>query len=90
MITDETFESDDRKDPPWDASDGEGGGGRRLVVDLDGYEGPLDMLLALARRQKVDLARISILQLADQYVDYIEAAQDLDLDIAADHLVMAA
>ena len=90
MITDETFESDDRKDPPWDASDGEGGDGRRLVVDLDGYEGPLDMLLALARRQKVDLARISILQLADQYVDYIEAAQDLDLDIAADHLVMAA
>ena len=91
MITEETFESDDRKDPSWDAGDGgEGGDGRRLVVDLDGYEGPLDMLLALARRQKVDLARISILQLADQYVDYIEAAQDLDLDIAADHLVMAA
>jgi len=65
-------------------------GGRHLVVDLDGYEGPLDMLLALARQQKVDLARISILQLAEQYLDYIERARDLDLDVAADYLVMAA
>lgn len=83
-MTAEPFESDEHTDARWD------GDGRRLVVDLDGYEGPLDMLLGLARRQKVDLARISILQLADQYIDYIERARDLDLDIAADHLVMAA
>ena len=83
----ETFESDhngERGGPRWD------GTGQRLFVDLDGYEGPLDMLLALAREQKVDLANISILQLADQYLAYIERARDLDLDIAADHLVMAA
>lgn len=83
-----TFESDDKHEAHWDGlrEDDE----RRLVVDLDGYEGPLDVLLTLARQQKVDLARISILQLAEQYVDYIERARDLDLDIAADHLVMAA
>ena len=81
-MTDDAFDSDE----PLNAA----GDQRRLVVDLDGYEGPLDMLLALARQQKVDLARISILQLADQYVDYIERARELDLDIAADHLVMAA
>ena len=83
-MTVEPFESDERGGPRWE------GEGRRLFVDLDGYEGPLDMLLALAREQKVDLARISILQLADQYLDYIERARELDLDIAADHLVMAA
>ncbi len=83
-MTVEPFESDEHTDAHRD------GDGRRLVVDLDGYEGPLDMLLGLARKQKVDLARISILQLADQYIDYIERARDLDLDIAADHLVMAA
>ena len=83
-MTDEPFESDVEQIPLAD------GDQRRLVVDLDGYEGPLDMLLALARQQKVDLARISILQLAEQYVDYIERAHELDLDIAADHLVMAA
>ena len=71
MMTDEQFESDDQKAAPWDDAGGRGDG-RRLVVDLDGYEGPLDMLLALARQQKVDLARISILQLADQYVDYLD------------------
>ena len=83
-MTVEPFDSDEQKDTQRYGDD------RRLVVDLDGYEGPLDMLLALARQQKVDLARISILQLAEQYVDYIERARDLDLDIAADHLVMAA
>lgn len=61
-----------------------------LVVDLDGYEGPIDMLLALARDQKVDLTRISILQLADQYLAFISAARLLKLEIAADYLVMAA
>jgi segregation and condensation protein A len=59
-------------------------------VDLDGYEGPLHLLLDLARRQKVDLAKISILNLADQYLDYIRTAQDLRVDLAADYLLMAA
>jgi segregation and condensation protein A len=61
-----------------------------LVVDLEGFEGPIDMLLTLAREQKVDLTRISILKLADQYLAYIAAARRLRLEIAADYLVMAA
>jgi segregation and condensation protein A len=61
-----------------------------LVVDLEGYEGPIDMLLTLAREQKVDLTKISILALADQYLAYISAARRLRLEIAADYLVMAA
>ncbi len=61
-----------------------------LVVDLEGYEGPIDMLLTLAREQKVDLTKISILQLADQYLAFIAAARQLRLEIAADYLVMAA
>jgi len=61
-----------------------------LVVDLEGYEGPIDMLLTLAREQKVDLTKISILALADQYLAYITAARRLRLEIAADYLVMAA
>jgi segregation and condensation protein A len=61
-----------------------------LVLDLDGYEGPIDLLLALAREQKVDLARISILQLADQYLAFIAQQSRLELEIAADYLVMAA
>ncbi|MEZ5764765.1 MAG: ScpA family protein [Xanthobacteraceae bacterium] len=61
-----------------------------LVVDVEGYEGPLDLLLALARHQKVDLAKISILALADQYLTFIEAARKLRLEVAADYLVMAA
>ncbi len=61
-----------------------------FVVDLDGFEGPLDMLLALARTQKVDLAKISILALADQYLGFIEEARKLRLELAADYLVMAA
>jgi segregation and condensation protein A len=63
---------------------------RPLLVDLDVYEGPLDVLLALAREQKVDLVKISILKLADQYLAFIEEARDLRLEIAADYLVMAA
>jgi len=62
----------------------------RLVVDLEGFEGPLDLLLALARDQKVDLKRISILRLADQYLDFIAHARRLRLEVAADYLVMAA
>jgi segregation and condensation protein A len=61
-----------------------------LVVDLEGYEGPIDMLLTLAREQKVDLTKISLLALADQYLAYISAARRLRLEIAADYLVMAA
>ncbi|MFN0044731.1 MAG: segregation and condensation protein A [Alphaproteobacteria bacterium] len=61
-----------------------------LVVSLDGYEGPLDVLLDLARDQKVDLTQISIRQLADQYLEFILKARHLSLEIAADYLVMAA
>jgi len=61
-----------------------------LHVDLDGYEGPIDVLLALAREQKVDLAKISILALADQYLAFIAERRRLRLEIAADYLVMAA
>src|SRR2546421_8920483 len=61
-----------------------------LVVDVEGFESPLDLLLALARQQKVDLAKISILALADQYLAFIEEARKLRLELAADYLVMAA
>src|ERR1700761_827145 len=61
-----------------------------LVVALDGFEGPIDLLLNLARDQKVDLARISILALAEQYLAFIAQARRLRLEIAADYLVIAA
>lgn len=61
-----------------------------LVLDLDGFEGPLDLLLILARSQKVDLRKISILALADQYLEFIVAAKRIRLELAADYLVMAA
>jgi segregation and condensation protein A len=61
-----------------------------LVLDLEGYEGPIDLLLALAREQKVDLAKLSILALADQYLAFIAEQRRLRLEIAADYLVMAA
>jgi segregation and condensation protein A len=61
-----------------------------LLVDIDGYEGPLDVLLALARTQKVDITKISILALAEQYLQFIAEARKLSLEIAADYLVMAA
>ena len=60
------------------------------MVDVEGFEGPLDLLLMLARQQKVDLAKISILALADQYLAFIEEARRLRLELAADYLVMAA
>ena len=65
-------------------------GSDELTLNLDGWEGPLDLLLSLARAQKVDLAQISILQLVDQYTTYIASARALKLEIAADYLVMAA
>ncbi|MGO9134063.1 MAG: segregation and condensation protein A [Methylovirgula sp.] len=61
-----------------------------FFVDVDGFEGPLDLLLELARRQKVDLHKISVLALAEQYLSFIEAARSLRLELAADYLVMAA
>ncbi|MEQ8710405.1 MAG: ScpA family protein [Rhodospirillales bacterium] len=73
--------------------DGDGPSGRQraleLVLDIEGYEGPIDVLLALARDQKVDLTHISILQLADQYLNFIATARELRLELAADYLVMA-
>jgi segregation and condensation protein A len=68
---------------PFDAEDA-------LIVDVAGYEGPLDLLLALARTQKVDLAKISVLALVDQYIVFIAEAQKVRLELAADYLVMAA
>ncbi len=61
-----------------------------LIVDVEGFEGPLDLLLTMARQQKVDLAKISILALADQYLAFIEQARRMRLELAADYLVMAA
>jgi segregation and condensation protein A len=61
-----------------------------LVVQVDGFEGPLDLLLTLARSQKVDIAKISILKLAEQYLEFIEQAKRMNLELAADYLVMAA
>lgn len=71
--------------PPEFADDSE-----RLTIDIDGWEGPLDLLLTLARTQKVDLRQISILQLVEQYLGFIENARALKLELAADYLVMAA
>ncbi len=61
-----------------------------LIVDVDGYEGPLDLLLTLSRTQKVDLRKISVLELAEQYLGFIDKARTLRIELAADYLVMAA
>ncbi len=61
-----------------------------LIVDVDGFEGPLDLLLTLSRTQKVDLRKISVLKLAEQYLGFVERAQTLRIELAADYLVMAA
>ncbi|MGD9784502.1 MAG: ScpA family protein [Hyphomicrobiaceae bacterium] len=87
MSTDDagsTVEADD-----WTADEG-GAGEDGLRVDVEGFEGPLDLLLALARTQKVDLSRISIVALVDQYLSFIAEAKRLRLEVAADYLVMAA
>jgi segregation and condensation protein A len=73
--------------PPGEAARGDA---EALYLELDGWEGPLDLLLDLARRQKVDLRQISILALVDQYLVYIERAGVMRLELAADYLVMAA
>ncbi len=61
-----------------------------LMVAVDGFEGPLDLLLSLARSQKVDIAKISVLKLADQYLEFVESARGRNLELSADYLVMAA
>jgi segregation and condensation protein A len=80
-------------DGDWASDDG-GVTARRaaeaFVVDVDGFEGPLDLLLSLARTQKVDLRAISVLALVEQYLAFIEEARALRLELAADYLVMAA
>jgi segregation and condensation protein A len=77
-------------DEDWDGPAAAGTEDAALYLELDGWEGPLDLLLDLARRQKVDLRTISILALVDQYLGYIERAEALRLELAADYLVMAA
>jgi segregation and condensation protein A len=89
-----TAESENKREP-WPEGEkpawrGAESVGDALVVDVAGFEGPLDLLLELARRQKVDLARISVLALAEQYLAFIAAAKRLKLELAADYLVMAA
>ncbi len=74
----------------WEGTGAAAGEDKALYLELDGWEGPLDLLLDLARRQKVDLRRISILELVDQYLAYIERAGEMRLELAADYLVMAA
>lgn len=73
-----------------DAANDRGSDEPTLIVDVEGFEGPLDLLLAMARQQKVDLAKISILALADQYLAFVEQARRMRLELAADYLVMAA
>ncbi len=91
----ETVDNTDSKQTPMDrlwaeSVEPRGVSEPSLVVDVAGFEGPLDLLLHLARHQKVDLARISILALAEQYLEFIERVRALRLELAADYLVMAA
>jgi len=93
-MTDETIATEpvaaNDPDTEWDGPGGAASADEALYLELDGWAGPLDLLLDLARRQKVDLKAISILALVDQYLDYIERAEALRLELAADYLVMAA
>lgn len=79
-------------DEPWELAkrDGYDRDGEDLAVSVEGFEGPLDLLLAMARTQKVDLARISVLALTEQYLAFVDRARVLRLELAADYLVMAA
>ncbi len=77
-------------DQLWQDGDARGTHEESLVVDIAGFEGPLDLLLHLARTQKVDLARISVLALAEQYLAFVESARQVRIELAADYLVMAA
>ena len=78
------------REPDFDEGVAEADARERFIVDVDGFEGPLDLLLELARRQKVDLQRVSILDLANQYLAFVEQARRVRLELAADYLVMAA
>jgi segregation and condensation protein A len=89
-VTPETPQASPPDFEAWEAAEEAVGTPDALVVSLDGFEGPLDVLLALARTQKVDLAKISVLALADQYLLFIAEARKLRLELAADYLVMAA
>lgn len=80
---------DFQDDLAFEAADDAADEGLSLLLDIDGYEGPLHLLLELARKQKVDLAKISILELAEQYIAFIKGAKDLRIELAADYLVMA-
>ena len=85
-MTDDMFE----EDPPREVLPEGEHDADALLLNIDGFEGPIDVLLNLARDQKVDLTKISILQLARQYLTFIDRAQELRLDLAAEYLVMAA
>ncbi len=80
------FEEDPPRQPPQQGDHG----ADELLLNIDGYEGPIDLLLTMARDQKVDLAKISILQLARQYLAFIDRAREIQLELAAEYLVMAA
>ena len=86
-MMDEEFDKDFASD---EAASAAPTGELELHLDLDGFEGPIDVLLTLARDQKVDLKKISILELADQYLAFVARARRLRLEIAADYLVTAA
>jgi segregation and condensation protein A len=91
----ETVDSKGAKPTPMDRlwaenDDSRGVSEPSLVVDVAGFEGPLDLLLHLARHQKVDLARISVMALAEQYLQFVERVRAMRLELAADYLVMAA
>jgi segregation and condensation protein A len=91
-MIDDTGMAGDGAGPGWEAPGLEDAPGLAdaFIVDVNGFEGPLDLLLALARMQKVDMAKISILPLVEQYLEFIVRARDLRLELAADYLVMAA
>ena len=91
-MIDDTAIAGDGEGPGWEAPGLEDAPGLAdaFIVDINGFEGPLDLLLALARMQKIDLAKMSILPLVEQYLMFISRARDLRLELAADYLVMAA
>ena len=86
-MNDPELNESDLKEPEFD---GDISPEEALIIEVDGFEGPLDLLLALARNQKVDIAKISVLHLADQYLAFVEQARGRNLELAADYLVMAA
>jgi segregation and condensation protein A len=89
-MTENTAQDDIKKEDAFGEDGARGNDEPTLIVDVEGFEGPLDLLLTLAQNQKVDLTRISILSLADQYLAFIEQARRMRLELAADYLVMAA